>query len=163
MTSDQSESHGASGSNGSEEPIPPPASLPELQNCKTRLLALLDAIDVQPESLDSQANYVHTDLVIPAYILMKTDVAMACKSRWDNDGRQRFRDTYHAAADEWSAYEPALVALQLVPQHDQSAVVDAKVQLRKPRRGYIDALSDFCNEFSATLDFLFPPDSGEAR
>jgi hypothetical protein len=161
MTSAQPRSHGAGGSNGSQEPIPEPDSLPTLRDCKTRLSALLEVIDVHPQNLDSQANDVHTGFVIPAYELMKTDVAKACGSRWDTRDRQRFRDAFKTAADEWSAYEPALVALDLAREHDQSAVVDAMVQLRKPRRSYIDALLGFYNEFSSTLDLFFPPDSGE--
>jgi hypothetical protein len=161
MTPAQPGSHGAGGSNGSQEPIPEPASLPTLRDCKTRLSDLLEVIDVHPQNLDSQANYVHTEFVIPAYELMKTDVANACKSRWKTRDRQRFRDAYHTAADEWPAYEAALAALEQAHEDDPSAVVDAMMQLRKPRRGYIDALLGFYDEFSATLDLYFRLDSGE--
>jgi hypothetical protein len=157
MTPPQPESSGADGSNGSHEPIPHPDSLPKLRDCKTRLSVLLEVIDIHPESLDLQANDVHTELVIPAYELMKTEVAKACGPRWDTRDRRRFRETYQTAAKKWPAYDAALTALELGRDHGMSVVVDAMVQLEEPRSGYIDALLTFYEEFSDTLDLFFPP------
>jgi hypothetical protein len=157
MTPAQPGSRGAGGPNGSHEPIPHPGSLPKLHDCKTRLSALLEVIDIHPESLDVQANDVHTEFVIPAYELMKTDVAKACGPRWETRDRRRFRETYQAAARKWPAYNAALAVLEQAQEHGMSAVVDAMVQLEEPRSGYIDALLSFYEEFSDTLDLFFPP------
>jgi hypothetical protein len=139
----------------SPEPIPLPESLPGLLDVETRLDALLEVIDVHLENLDSQAVYVHTGLVIPAYEAMKSDVAQACGKRWSNDRRKQFRTTYHDVASKWMAYKAALAVLNLAPE-GSTANVDAMIRLEIPRRGYIEALSDFYDEFSATLRFLFP-------
>jgi hypothetical protein len=121
-----------------------------------RLSVLLDVIDVSPDELDLQADAVHRELVVPVYELMRTEVVQACGSRWAVRDRQRFADRYRAAANKWPAYREALAELERARALDTS-INDAMVRLERPRGDYIAALLSFYDEFSATLDFLFPP------
>jgi hypothetical protein len=139
----------------SPEPIPPPISLPGLQDIVTRLAALLQELDDVPQGLDSQAAAVHTKFVVAAYQTMKTDVSKACGQHWDNKGRQEFRDAYQAAADWWPSYEAALAELDLARSRGLSTV-EALNTLKNPRRGYIDALFSFYNTLYGTLNLFFP-------
>lgn len=139
----------------SPNPIPPPASLPDLLNIEMRLGALLDVVDVYPENLDSQAVDVHTGFVIPAYEAMKGEVATACGQSWDNDGRKRYRTKYQDIASKWLAYKAGLAVLARAPE-GSTANVDAMMWLEEPRRSYIEALFNFYHEFSSTLRSLFP-------
>jgi hypothetical protein len=128
----------------------------KLRNCRGRLFGLLEVIDIRPDRLDPQADTVHENLVIPVYELMSTEVAYACGSLWAADGQQRFGDFYHDTANKWPAYREALAELKGVRDKNMS-VVDAMVKLEGPRSAYIAALLSFYIEFSATLDFFFPP------
>lgn len=140
----------------SPESTPPPKSPPSLPEIVTRLAVLRQELDDVPQELDSQAANVHTGLVVPAYKAMKTDVAKECGQRWDDNGRQKFRDAYQTAADWWPSYEAALAELELARSRGLSTV-EALNTLKNPRRGYIDALFSFYDILYGTLQFLFPP------
>jgi hypothetical protein len=154
MTPPQPGPRDSAGSNDAQQPIPHPACLPELRDRRTRLSAVLEEIEVRPDSLDSQASHVHDQFVMGVYELMRTEVAQACGSRWDIRDRRRLRDTYHAAANKWPTYREALVELEGVRGQGRT-VVDAMGRLEGPRSGYIYALLNFYDEFSATLDVFF--------
>jgi hypothetical protein len=126
-----------------------------MRDWKARLEVLLEDFDDHPENLDSEAANIHTGLVVPAYQAMKTDVAKASGQLWNNDCRRDFRNKYQAAATKWTTYKAALVLLGRTSEGSR-AHVDAMERLEEPRSGYIDALLSFYEEFSATLDFLFP-------
>ena len=142
----------------------PPAGvqLPKLRDCKMRLSALLEAIDISPDSLDPQAGAVHQELVIPAYKLMSTEVARAFGSRWTTIDRRRFTDRYRAVANKWPAYRKTLAELERARDLNMS-VIDLMTRLERPRSNYISALLSFYHEFSGTLDFFFPPETGSAQ
>lgn len=137
-------------------PIPPPDRLPELRNWRNRLGALLDDFDDYPENLDPEAVNIHDGFVVPAYQVMKTDVAIAVGKRWDDKGREDLRRKYRFIATKWTTYKSALEVLALASE-GSIAHVDAMERMEGPRSGYLDALFDFYEVFSATLDSLFPP------
>ncbi len=145
---------GGTGSSESQSPVYTP-SLPMLRDHKERLSAVLEVIEMSPDTLDVQAGNVHQELVMPVYELMRTEVARACGSDWDPRDRQRFAERYRAAANKWPAYREALAGLERARDLDTS-VNDAMVRLERPRSDYIAALLSFCEEFFGTLDFFFP-------
>ena len=145
------------GSDKPQEPIqPPPPYVTKLRDLKARLSALLEDFDISPDSLDVQANEIHQGIVMEAYKLMRTEVAQACGLHWVERDRQRFGDTYHAAANKWPTYRQALDELDWARKNSTSQV-DEMTRLEGPRSGYIDALLSFYKEFSGTLDYFFPP------
>jgi hypothetical protein len=140
----------------SHEPLPPPARLFELRDWKNRMEVLLENFDDHPENLDPEAANIQTGFVIPAYQVMKTDVAKASGQLWDNEDRKEFRRTYQTVAKKWPTYKSALAVLDRAPE-GSTVYVDAMERLEEPRSGYIEALLGFYEVFSATLDSLFPP------
>ena len=119
---------GGTGSSGSQSPVTTP-SLPMLRDHKERLSAVLEVIEMSPDTLDLQAGDVHQELVMPVYELMRTEVAQACGSRWDPRDRQRFAERYRAAANKWPAYREALAGLESARDRVTS-VNDAMVRPR---------------------------------
>lgn len=139
----------------SASPTSPPGWLQQLRDSQTRLCDLLEAIAITPDDLDAQAEDVHELVVKPVYLVMRKEVAREGAPRWDSDGRRRLRESYEDTTDMWPTYREALAELESARQERRSAV-PALRELRTARRDYISALRIFCDEFSGTLDFLFP-------
>lgn len=139
----------------SAAPSSPLDWLQQLRDGQMRLFELLELIEITPDELDVQAEDVHERTVKPVYQVMRKEVAQECGSRWDLASRRRLRQKYDAAADMWPAYREALAELKSAREDGRSAV-PALRELAPTRREYISALLIFCDEFSDTLDFLFP-------
>lgn len=139
----------------SASPTSPPGWLEQLRDGQMRLFELLEPIEMTPDDLDVQAQDVHERTVKSVYRVMRKQVAQECASRWDLASRRRLGDRYEAAADVWPAYREALAELKSARDERRSAV-PALRELAPTRREYISALRRFYDEFSGTLDFLFP-------
>jgi len=140
---------------GSTSSASPPGWLTRLRDGQTRLYELVELIEITPDELDVQAEDVHERTVKSVYQVMRKQVAQECGSRWDLSGRRRLRQKYDAAADMWPAYREALAELKSA-REDCRSPVPALRELAPTRREYISALLVFYDEYSDTLDFLFP-------
>jgi hypothetical protein len=137
------------------EGIPPPACLPDLREKLARLSDLLEVFDIQPQELDQQPQRIHTEMVIPIYISMKTEVAQACGSLWKDRERDDLWEKFQATAEKWPAYDAAASELKAIRDNGGTAV-DALVRAEKPRRHYISALDKFVKACSQTIAYFFP-------
>ena len=90
---------------------------------------------------------------MPAYKLMRTEAAKELGAQWETRDRNRFGDTYHAAASKWPAYREALDQ----SHHHGTPTGEVMARLEGPRNSYIAALSSFYEEYSSTLDFFYSP------
>ena len=144
---------GASGKR--QDPAESPGWLTQLRDGQTRLSGLLEPIEMAPEHLDVEAEDVHERTVKTVYQVMRTQVVQECGSGWDLASRRRLGEKYKGTADKWPAYREALAELKSARKELRSAV-HALRELEPPRREYIEALLLFFDEFSGTLDFLFP-------
>ena len=116
---------------------------------------MLIEISHAPDKLDVKAREMHEEIVVSAYKFMNTEVAQVCGARWPKLEQLRFRNNYNEVADNWPAYQVGLAELELIRSQGGSRV-DAMRRLKAPRRDYINALEEFYEIFSSTLNSFFP-------